>query len=679
MLTATGIGSGLDIESLVSQLVASERAPVESRLVNRESVLTAELSGFGSLKSALSTFQSSLSSLNSLATFGRNTTSSSDAGAVSVSATGDAAPGSYSVAVTQLAKAHSLASGSYGSDSEALGTGTITIRFGTTDYVSPVPGPESYNSFAVNPDKGAATLTIDSSNNTLAGLRDAINDAEIGVNAVIVNDGTGYRLLLASNETGAENSLEISVSGDGDSNDLDNSGLSALSFNSNTTHLSQTLAAQDALFTVNGLSVSSSSNTADDVLEGLSISLKEETDGIPVTLSVSEDHKSVRTAIESFVNGYNQFIATFNSLTSYDAETGKAGPLQGDFSARSIASQVRQMIGSAVDGAGGAFSSLSELGVTTKEDGGLAIDSTRLENQLTNHFDDVVSLFAAIARPVDDNIGYINSSSATVVGNYDVNITQMATRGQLSGTVTSFPLIIDADNDEFSVRINGVASGILSITQGSYASGDALAAELQARINGDQTLKGNGFAVTVSFNSDHFEIVSERYGASSAVQILTVDTNTTAQLGLSVGSGSSGLDVAGTIGGVAATGSGQFLTGALGADAEGLKLLIDGGSVGSRGVVSFSRGVANQLNSLITTFLGTNGVFTSRTDGIESRIEDIKDQRDVLNRRMEALELRYRSQFNALDSLLAQLQTTSDFLTQQLASLPGSGQLLNKS
>lgn len=676
MLTATGIGSGLDIESLVSQLVAAERSPVESRLVNREASLTAELSGLGSLKNAVAAFQSGFSSLNTLATFGQKGATSSNSDTVTASASQNAAAGDYSIAVLQLASAHSLASGTYDSATSEVGTGTITIRFGSTDYTPPDPGPESYDGFTVNPDRGTATITIDSGNNTLAGIKDAINGADIGVNAVIVNDGGGYRLLLNSVESGADNSLEISISGDGDGNNLDGTGLSALAFNSAAVNLSQTVAAQNAVFSVNGLSIESSGNVASDVISGVNLTLKQVTES-PVTLSITENQGSVSKAIETFVNGYNQFINTYNQLTAYDPETGNAGTLQGDIAARSIASRIKQIIGSVVSGVNGPFSSLSELGITTQDDGTLAIDSARLNEQLSNHFSDVVRVFAAIGSPEDDLISFTSSSSATQVGDYDINITQLATRGQYTGAAISFPLVIDDDSDGFTVKINGVSSGSIVLTQGSYTSGEALASEIQARINGDSQLADRGLAVEVTFNVDHFDITSSNYGSSSKVEILSVDANTASVLGLSVAAGTDGVDVAGTIGGFAATGSGQFLTGATGTDVAGLKLLIGGGGLGGRGEVSFTRGIAYQLNALVNSYLNSDGLLDTRIDGIQSRIDDIGDDRERLDRRMESLEARYRAQFNSLDTLLSQLQSTSDFLSQQLSSLPGSGLLLN--
>ena len=678
MLTATGIGSGLDIESLVTQLISAQRSPVETRLVARESALTAELSGFGSLKSALSTFQDSISSLNKLSSFGQRTTTSSNTDAVVASANSTAASGSYSLSVSQLASSHSLASTGYASTSDLVGTGTLTIRFGSTDYTSPDPGPESYDGFTVNPEKGTATITIDSENNTLTGVRDAINGAKIGVTAVIVNDESGYRLLIGSDDGGEKNSLEISVTDTGDSNDLDSAGLSALSFNGSATNLAQTVAAHDALFTVNGLSIRSSENRASGVIEGLDITLKDVTGTSPVTVTVAQDREAVKSAIQSFVSGYNNYISTVNSLTAYDPETGVAGPLQGDFSARSIASQVRRAITDSAEGFGGSFSSLSELGITTDGDGKLAINSSRFDAALENAFDDIVGVFAAVGRPSDGTIKYITSTAATAVASHDIDITQMATRGQLTASPSFFPLNIDSENNSLVLSVNGVTSSEILLTQGNYASGAELADELQARINGDTALVNAGALVSVQFVNDHFEITSNNYGSFSTIEVLSVDTNTTAQLGFSTGAGVAGIDVAGTIGGVAASGSGQTLKGAVGSKAEGLQLLIADGSTGPRGAVDFSRGIAYQLNTLITSFLATDGLLDSRTEGIQSRIEGIGDQKEVLDRKMEALEIRYRNQFNALDSLLAQLQTTSDFLTQQLASLPGSGQLLNK-
>lgn len=679
MITAAGVGSGLDIENLVTQLVAAERAPTANRLTREEVQLTAQLSAFGSFKGALASFQGTLTSLNDISRFSQRTTTSSDSDIVDVSSNGPVAAASYDVGVSQLAKAHSLATGSYASVSDTVGTGVLTIRFGTTDYTSPDPGPEAYNSFAVNPERGVATLTIDSSNNTLEGLRDAINDSNIGVSAAIVNDGSGFRLLLNSDQSGEENSLEVSVVDSGDGNDTDLNGLSALAFNAAATNVEQTVAGQDAIFTVNGLTINSATNSPNDVIDGVDLTLKDVTGATPLSISIAEDREGITELITDFVAGYNSFVETVNNLSSYDAATGRAGALQGDFSARSIAAQVRQTLTNAVEGFNGPFSSLSEIGITTQNDGTLEVDGAQLDTVLGQNFDEIVGLFAAVGLPTDGGVDYLRSSDDTVVGSFAVDITQVATKGLLVGTANSFPTTIDADNDNFTILVDGISSASIAMTQGVYASGDAMAAELQSRINGDSAISTAGVSVSVVYNVDHFEITSERFGSGSRVEITAVDTNTAAQLGLSVVNGADGVDVAGTIGGFAASGTGQTLTGSIGSDASGLALLIDGGALGARGTVDFSRGLSFQLDAILTGFLDSDGPLDSRTDSIQGRVDDIDDRREILDRRMVVLEARFRSQFNALDGLLAQLQTTSSFLTQQLSSLPGSGQLIRNS
>ncbi len=674
MITATGIGSGLDIENIVSQLVAAEGAATDSRLSKQETTTQSELSALGGFKNALATLQGGLGALNNVATFGKKTASVSDSAILDVSVTNAAAAVDFDVGVTQLAKAHSLAGGAFASATDEVGTGTLTFRFGTTDYN---PGTDIYSSFAVNSDRGTAVVTIDSSNNTLEGVRDAVNEANIGVNAVIVNDGSEYRLLFTSTYTGVENSLEINVS-DTDANNLDSSGLSALAFNSQATNLDQTVAAQNAVFTVNGLTVQSAENSVNDVVDGVEFTLKDVSGATPVRVTVNQDRDAVSDAVQTFVSSYNGFIGAINVLAGYNAEAGKGGVLQGDFTVRSISARIRQQLNDSVSGLNLPFSTLSEIGITTNADGTLSANSAVLDKAIDENFDGLAGLFAAVGNISDSQIEYLGSSSDTVVGDYAVEITQMATQGIWQGASVlpdfSGPLTIDADNDSFSLTVDGIASGTILITRGDYATGAALAAELQSRINGDSALSDAGASVQVSYDAatDSLQISSVTWGSESQIEFNTVDTDTAAELGFSVGAGTAGLDVAGTIDGITATGTGQMLAAASGSGAEGLKLLVSGGAIGNRGTLSFTRGIANRMDSLLTQWLESDGVLDARVDGLEDRLDDIADRREVLDRRLVALEARLRRQFNALDTLMSQLQNTGNFLTQQLSSLPGS-------
>ena len=210
-------------------MVDPEGAPTENRLLNSELSITSSISALGQFKGALANLENSIAGLDSADIFNKCTASSSDNASIVATANDTAVEASYEVRVNQLAKAHSLASTSFTEITDPVGEGTMTIRFGTTDYVSPDPRPESYNGFVLNPDTDTATISIDSSNNSLQGLRDSINDADINVSAAIINDGTGFRLLLTSKQTGAAQSLEISVDDD-DGDDTDAAGLSRFAF-----------------------------------------------------------------------------------------------------------------------------------------------------------------------------------------------------------------------------------------------------------------------------------------------------------------------------------------------------------------------------------------------------------------------------------------------------------------
>ncbi len=665
-ITSSGVGSGLDIESLVTQLVAAERAPVENRLVKASAQYQGQISAFGILKGGLSGFQKALGSLQSLSTYTGRQVTVSDDDVLSVSANSTAVVGSYAIEVSQLAKAHSLASGSYSATTDVVGEGTLSFRFGTTDYTDPDPGPESYD-FTLNGDKAAASVTIDSTNNTLAGIRDAINDADIGVNASIINDGNGFRLLFASTDTGAKNSLEVSVTESGAA------GLSAFEFSGTATNLSQTVAAQDAILSINGLAVNNASNKVSGAVNGLDLTLKALTSGVPVEVGVSRNSSSIEGALNGFVNAYNGLIDTTNALSKYDPATQEAGLLLGDAVLRGVTGRLRSEINTAIDGVG-SYNTLASIGITTNGDGKLVLDQIKLDKVLEEDFDALSALFAVQGVASNSGVNYLSSTSKTAIGDHAVLISQVSSQGVNTGAAAvGFPdLDITGLNDSFKLKVNGIQSAEILLSQASYADGDALAAELQSQINGDETFKAGGITVAVAFNSGTgaFSITSSRYGSDSTVEITEVDTDTATTLGFSVSAGTDGVDVEGTINGVSATGVGQRLTADAGSDAEGLVLLISATATGSLGTVNFTRGLADGLDDLLGNFLGANNILEVRIDGLQDRIDKIDDDGVDLDRRMEAIEARYRSQFGKLDALLAQLNNTSNFLETQLANLP---------
>jgi len=676
-LSVGGIGSGLDVNGILEQIVEAERVPTENRLNVKEATLQAELSAFGSVKGAVSTFQSSLGKLKYASLFNSSDVSVSNPDILSASTSSIAKEGTYSVEVKSLAQSHTLASIAFDELDDVIGSGTMTFNFGTTVYD---PGTDfqtaddTYTSFTQNPERSSESIVIDNTNNTISGIRDAINDADIGVTASIVDDGSGYRLLISSEDQGLDNSLQITVDEGGiPADNIDTTGLSVLAFNSNATNVEQTQTAQDAEITVNGLTVFRESNTVTGAIPGITLNLKDADIGNPVQLTISNNNvQEAQSNITNFVTAFNELTTVFNGLTEFSGDDGQNGILLGDTTTRNILQQIRRELGGFINN-GGDFNSLSSIGITTSRDGSLALDSDALNAALNEDFDSVAQLFYANGHSSDSEVLFQSSSAATQEGRYGVSIASLATQGQLAAQSVSGPITIDSSNDSFSLVIDGTSTGTITISQATYNDMDALAQEIENRINASGSLQNNELNVSVIYESGAFQISSSSYGSDSSVTVSSQNSS----LGLTGDAlSTTGTDVIGTIGGLPATGSGQFLTGT--GAATGLMLEITGSNAGNRGNVTFSRGLASKLDSLITDFLSEDGQITAKTDSINAQIDNISRQRADLLERVAQIEERYRRQFATLDVLMSQLQSTSNFLQQQLDGLPGVASSSNK-
>lgn len=654
-LSSPGIGSGLDVNGLVSQLMALEQRPL-TLLATKEAKYQAQLSAYGSMKGALSSFQSAVAALATPAKFTAVKASVADTAVLTASASPSASAGSYSIQVQTLAQAQKLKSGTFAATTTTVGTGTLTIQFGTY----------SGGSFTLNPDKSAKTITIGSSNASLSGVRDAINAADAGVAASIVNDGSGYRLVVSSKDAGLANALKITVA-DNDLNNTDAAGLSQLVYDASTggtTNLTQTVAAQNATAVIDGITVTKSTNTLTDAIDGVTLTLLKE--GSTTTLSVAKDTAGIKAAVESFVKAYNDLNKTLTDMSKYDAVNKQASILTGDATVRSVQSQLRALFNTALSSAGGGLTTLADIGVTFQTDGTLKLDATKLTNALNDGSKDISTLFAAIGKPSDSLVGFVSSTADTQDGSYAINVSQLATRGKTVGGGAAVLTINAGSNDTLSVTVDGVSAS-LTLAAGTYTA-TTLAAEIQSRINGASALSSAGIGVTVTQDLGVLTVTSNRYGSSSKVAI----TGGTAAADLfGAATQTDGVDVAGSIGGVAASGSGQALTGA--GDASGLKVNITGGATGDRGTIGFARGYADLLDKLVGRMLENDGLVDGRMDGINASIKELGTRREALTRRLEQIEKRYRAQFTALDAMIASMTQTSTYLQQQLANLPKAG------
>lgn len=423
-ISSAGLGSGLDVNSIVTSLMNVERAPL-NKVTTEKTAYQSKISAYGTLKSALSTFQTSVSALSSLSKFNAQVVTSSNSAVLTASSNGSATLGNYDVTVSQLAKSHKLSLGGFANTFDVVGTGTLTISFGTfTPEVLVPPTPASFNA---NPDKPDLNITIDSSNNTLAGVRDAINAANGGVSATIVNDGVSNRIVITSKDSGEVNSLKIAVTDD-DGNNLDTSGLSQLAYDPLATagsgkNLTEVQAAKNALLEIDGIPIVKSSNTIRDAIEGITLNLLG-TSVSSLSLGVATNQDSIKTSVTSFVDAFNKLDTSLRNLTKYD-ETGKSnGILLGDSTARTVINRIRSVLNTTIAN-GSTLNSLSQVGVSFQRDGQLALDTTKLSNAVDNNFSDIASIFAATGRATDPQISFVSSTSKTQAGTYAIEVTQL--------------------------------------------------------------------------------------------------------------------------------------------------------------------------------------------------------------------------------------------------------------
>lgn len=360
MISSTGVGSGLDVNNIVTSLMAIERRPLQL-LQQRASTIQTKISAFGALQSQISNLGDVANRLAVPSNFSQTTATSSVPASVSVTAGTGAATGNFSVSVSQLAQAHSLASNAFTPSDEAdLGTGKISISIGAEAPVD---------------------ITITDANKSLTGVRDAINAAGAGVSASIVRDNSGARLVLRSTESGAASAIKVTIADSAGDPVLTPTGLGRLAYDATLPvgsgrNLVQTQAAQDALYNINGLDLTSSSNTVTTAVEGLTLTLKAETTS-PVDVGVTVDSAALRKNVTDFVKAYNDLNTLLQNQTRADPTGAGNGALQGDSTAVGLISRLRGTLQGAVTGLQGA-NSLSAAGLELQRDGSLKINETRL-------------------------------------------------------------------------------------------------------------------------------------------------------------------------------------------------------------------------------------------------------------------------------------------------------------
>jgi flagellar hook-associated protein 2 len=506
-ISSAGIGSGLDVNGIVTSLMSIEQKPLTA--VNKQKTdFQTKISAYGSLKSALSAFQTTVQGLSSQDKFNAQTVTSGDASVFTATANGSASLGNYAVIVNQLAKPQKLTLAGFANTTDTVGTGTLTISFGTfTPAVTTPPTPSAFTPNAAKPD---VSISIDSSNNTLSGVRDAINASNSSVSATIVNDGTSNHLVITSKDSGEVNTLKITVA-DNDGNHTDTSGLSQLAYDPTATagsgkNMSELQAAKNAILDIDGITVVKASNTITDAISGVTLNLLTTSAGKSANLGVASNKDAVKTSVTSFIDAYNKLDTTLRNLTKYDPAGTSSGPLLGDVTTRSIISQIKSVMTKAVN-SGGTLTSLNQIGVTFQTTGQLSLDSTKLDTAVASSFSDIAALFANSAKLSDPQISYSGSTSKTKAGTYAITVDGLG-----SSTV-------NAAGSINAVAATGIGTSLVG------AAGDA-SEGLAVKVAGGATGARGTITYSVGYASQLNTILTNLLSSSGTIAARTDGINT---------------------------------------------------------------------------------------------------------------------------------------------------------
>ncbi|KTC78288.1 flagellar filament capping protein FliD [Legionella brunensis] len=494
-MAVTSVGSGLDIKAIVEALVKADIAPTQKRLDAQESSFATQLSALGLIKSSLAKLQTSMGKLSDISQLYTLQSTVSDESILSASTTESATPGTYQVEVQQLAAKQSLASVAFANANTTVGSGSITIDFGTYSADN--------TSFTVNPDKAPVTINIAPGTDSLAAIRDAINNSSSGVQASIVQDSQGSRLTLLSPETGKAMAMKISVV-DNDGNNNDANGLSRLAYDPTVGNnsLTQTVTAKDSEVRINGLLLIQSSNQLKEAIPGVTLNLKKAQPGTLVDLKIETNKTNLTTMVNDFIKQYNDTMTTINSLTTYNATTKKGGPMQSDAGIRALKLNLSKLISEPIGDINNAVRTLADIGIKTNEKGLLVMDADKFQTALDEQYDAIGALFAKTATATDSSVRVKSVGTDVKAGSYDLVLNTFNPGVDLSGTIggvnatssDGLTLVGTGDFKGFSLEILAGTTGSrgkITITDGLAVKFDDLLTTYLDEKNGDLSTRTN--------------------------------------------------------------------------------------------------------------------------------------------------------------------------------------------
>ncbi|MBA2226576.1 flagellar filament capping protein FliD [Thermogemmata fonticola] len=643
----SGLATGINTDVLIEGLTRINQQRID-RLKARQADVMAKQSAIATLKGYLYDLQSKTSllarSIGSI--FDTTTATSSDPNTLTVAASSSATPGSYIVSVESIAKAHMVASSGFNDPNTQLKQGTITIQFGNGQ---------------------STTINVDSTNNTLQGVVQAINSATQDLRASIINDGSNlpYKIILTAKNTGVSSAFTITsnlTNGDGED----------INFQENT--LQQ---ASDAILRLGSgegaLTIRSSNNKIETVIPGVTINLLKAEPGKPINIDISRDIKKIQDGIKDFVDTYNKVMDYINEQSKYNVENQQAGVLLGNREIQDLVSDIVTTLMTTLESSSTGINRLSKIGIALTDNNKLNLDQTKLEQALsmgnTQVIADIKKLFAITGQSTNPTIEFVQGTNKTKLSTtaYEVHVTSPATRASvtasnpLSGVIT-----IQPPDNTLVIKLNNVALLNIIVEPGTYTP-EELAALLQRLINTHPNNNNNHVNVVLN-NSNQLQITSQKYGSLSHV---SVEGGTVLpHLGFIGGESARGDDVEGyfVVNGTSelASGSGQILTGMNGNQhTDGLQVRATS-PTSTIGNIFVTIGVSAKLNSVLDKYLNpAYGRLKDTQDNYQIQIDNINKEIDKQNLILENRKNELIKQFAAMESAVSSLKN----LQSQLVAL----------
>lgn len=640
LVSFSGIAAGFDYRSLVDAIIAQERQPAVR--------LESQLSSFSQQQSALATYRTRLADLRTAARALRDGTAFDATTATTTIVSGSKAlatvttspatqTGSFSLTVSQLARTEKLAGTSVASASDPLGPGgTVTIN--GTDI----------------------TLTATDSLVDLASKINALNTgtSPIGVSATILSvSATDQRLLLTSATSGAAGITLADTAGTvlQDLGFLDGVGGVQAS--------AVLVDGADAVFQIDGIALTRTSNVITDAIEGVTLTLVSEEPGAETAVSVGRFADATEGALQTFVETYNALV---DFLKAQGTATDESRPaLYNDSLVRGLRRDLPTQLLTSVLGAAPDLATAASVGLSLDRDGRLSLDATKFSAAFASRYDDVRALFSERGVASSPDVSFVSSGGSIIGGSYPIDITAVPAKAT---TVTAgFGGVYDAGLTPDTIQIVDTRSG-RSVTV-TLTTGMTTAQIVQAI---QDALTTDGLGIDVAAVGNEIQLTQQSAGSAAGIQLVFTGLGDGAAEAWGGGLTVTGTDIAGTIGGLPATGTGDLLVGDAGGATAGLTVRYTGTTAGPVGTLDLTVGTGAAVERLLERYLDTGGLVDTRAQALTDRTDRANSRIDDIDRRLEQRRANLLRRFLAMETAIARLQQSSSSFLSSLAPQTGS-------